>query len=86
MRRSIQEIGMGTVLFASMGVSVSTGSDWFDDDIELVNDLDAGTLVEDANGYTQWQGDVASLLLLIIFFMGMAAGLIGASIMWRRIR
>lgn len=73
------------LLLPTVNVPVSTGSDWFDDE-ELINDLETGTLVTDELGYTQQLDDIASLLLLIIFFMGMAAGLVCASIMWRRVK
>lgn len=74
------------LLLAGVSVPVSTGSDWLDDDIELINDLGTGSLVTDESGYTQQLGDITSLLLLIIFFMGMAAGLVCASIMWKRVK
>ena len=74
------------LLLAGVSVPVSTGSDWLDDDFELINDLDTGSLAVDEFGYTQQLSDISSLLLLIIFFMGMAAGLVCASIMWRRVK
>lgn len=64
----------------------ATDSDWNLDEVELVNDLETGTIATDDLGYTQQYGDVASLLLMIIFFMGMAAGLLFGSIMWRETR
>lgn len=66
--------------------SYATGSDWGLDDVELINDLEAGFLVTGDSGYTQQYGDIASLLLMVIFFMGMAAGLLFGSIMWREVR
>lgn len=69
----------------------ATPSDWSEnaewlDDVELINDLGTEMLVPDDVGYTQQVEGIASLLLLMIFFMGISAGLACGSLMFRRLR
>lgn len=53
---------------------------------ELENDLVEETLVAEEITYTQSLNDIQSLMIFMIFFMGINAGLVFAKVMWGRVR
>ena len=68
--------------------SLATDSDIeLTDEIDLANDLQTESMATDETlPYTQSINDIQSMMMFMIFFMGVCAGLIFSKIMWGRLR
>lgn len=65
----------------------SEDDEYFPFEEELINDLETGTTAtEETPMYTQSINDIQSLMIFMIFFMGIGAGLVFGKIMWGRLK